>query len=112
MFSFINDINNYDSRKVGRDDFDWGFISTARVSDGAKPYETAVEHPDYNDGSMVIVEAYDTIKEAEAGHKKWAKAMTAKKIPDFLVDCCNSGVGSLAKAFGSETKFKRKKAAK
>src|SRR3989304_4613832 len=48
MFSFTADAGNYEERRIGRDDYPWGFISTCRVSDGAKPYETAVEHGNYN----------------------------------------------------------------
>ena len=78
LFAFVNDIGNYEDRKVARDDFKWGFISTARVSDGRKPFETAIKHPNYNKGSMVIVESYLTKQEALKGHAKWKTAMTGK----------------------------------
>lgn len=107
MFGFFNDIGNYDDRKVGRDYFDWGFISTAKVSDGQKDYETAVEHPEYNDGSMVIVDSYDTKEEAEAGHKKWVATMTSDNLPEELVDIANSDIQQM---IGKET-FKRVKGA-
>lgn len=100
---------NYDSRKVARDEFPWGFISTAYVNDGSKPYETAVEHPDYNAGSMVIVESYDTKVEAKRGHKKWVKRMTGKPLPVILFDCCNAGVAQLCAALGMNFEHKRKK---
>lgn len=92
----IDMIGNYDSRKIGRDDYDWGFISTCRVSDGDKPYETAVEHKSYNNGKMVIVESYDTKDEAKAGHAKWIATMTAETLPDSLTDCANSAISQLA----------------
>lgn len=91
MFDFINMANNYESRKVAK----WNspdhtrMVSTARVSDGYQPYETAFKHPDYNDGAMVIVEAYDTKEEAQTGHKKWLKIMLEGPLPDFLKDARN-----------------------
>lgn len=99
MFEFLQMMGNYESRVVGRDDFSDGFfVSTAEVNDGEKPYETAVKHPEYNDGSMVIVGKYDTKQEAEAGHAQWVKTMTADPLPDKLIDCCNSGMQSLIEA--------------
>lgn len=103
MFNFLMDADNYAERKVGRDDFAWGFISTAQCSDGRQPYETAVLHRGYirEDGkedSMCIVEGYDTRKQAEAGHAKWKKKMTAKRLPRSLVDCCNAEVAQVLDA--------------
>lgn len=31
MFGFLMDAENYEDRKVGRNDYLWGFISTASV---------------------------------------------------------------------------------
>jgi hypothetical protein len=92
MFEFINDIGNYTSRKV--DCYNDGklFISTARVSDGSQPYETAIEHPEYNGGTMIIVEAYDSADEAQSGHERWHKLMTGDDLPEFLQDCQNSAL--------------------
>src|SRR4051794_13089256 len=98
MFEFLLDAGNYESRKVGRNDFDWGFVSTAYCSDGEMPYETAVEHVAYNDGQMVIVENYETAEEAAEGHDRWVKTMTADDLPEKLVDCCNAGIAQLCKA--------------
>ena len=95
MFEFLFDIENYEDRKVGRDDFPWGFISTAKVSDGNRPYETAVAHDKYrDDGRLVIVEAYNTKQAAIKGHDKWIKTMTSKKLPKTLTDCQNAGVSA------------------
>lgn len=105
MFGFLNDYGNYEARKVGRDNFDWGFVSSCRVSDGAKPYETAVKHSRYRSDGMVIVEAYETKEEALAGHKKWVKKMTGKKLPAKLVDCNNSELGQLIEALGGDNEY-------
>lgn len=59
MFNFLSDMYNYEDRCVALFDDGEGIrISTARCSDGSQPYETAIQHPDYNDGDYVIVEAY------------------------------------------------------
>lgn len=83
-------MNDYDDRKVARDEYGWGFISTVFVIAGRKDYETAVKHPDYNDGDMVIVDCYATEKEAKRGHQKWIKIM--ENPPDQLKDCANSEI--------------------
>ena len=38
MFEFLLDAKNYKDRKVDRSGFDWGYISTAYVSDGKQPF--------------------------------------------------------------------------
>lgn len=92
----------YESRKVGRDDFDWGFVSTAAVNDSSKPYETAVEHRSYNGGEMVIVEIYDTKEAAAKGHAKWVKTMTADTLPKVLRDVSTAGIAELLDAVGGD----------
>ena len=89
------------ARKVVRDTFDWGFISTVSVTDGRKTFETAIKHPEYNGGDMVIVDCYDTVEEAEAGHRAWVKTM--ENPPEELIDIANS---EIQQAIGKET-FKR-----
>ena len=90
MFEFLNDMENYESRCVDRFETDWGFISTARVSDGQKPFETGVKHNRYHDNRLTIVEAYDTVEEAKAGHERWVSTMTAAELPESLTDCENA----------------------
>src|SRR5512142_1523127 len=108
MFDFLF-MGSYESRKVGRWDSEDGerMVSTAEVNDGSHPYETAFMHPEYNDGKMVIVEAYDTRQEAEVGHERWQKVMTDGPLPDELKDCCNAQVGQLYEAVGGDVIFKR-----
>ena len=74
------------------------FIDTARVSDGVKPFETAVEHLNYNDGKMVIVENYDTIEQAKQGHEKWVKTMTSFPLPAELLECGNAKILQFGKS--------------
>ncbi len=89
MFSFFNDINNYEARKVNRKTLENGLtVSTAYTSD--EGYETAIldasgAHP---------VERYGSKEDAQKGHEKWeefAKDGIGKEITklgwlDDLVD--------------------------
>lgn len=95
MFSFLKDTDNYEDRKVAR--FEQGdvLVSTARVSDSLQPFETAVAHPDYNNGKLVIVQMYDTKEEASIGHNKWVKLMTSDNLPDELVDVSTAEIRQL-----------------
>lgn len=83
MSGLFGMMGNYESRCVDRyqDDDNGIAISTAVVTDSSKPYETAVAHPQYNDGKWIVVELYDTKKEAQTGHDKWTKIMTSSKLP-------------------------------
>lgn len=100
MFSFLAMAGNYESRCIGRYDDDELMVSTAAVNDGDHPYETAVEHPEYNNGKMVIVQAYDTISEAESGHAEWVARMTNGPLPEHLQDCQNSEISQFCDASG------------
>lgn len=66
MFQFLNDMDNYEDRKVARDELDNGIVvSTAYSSD--EGYETALidkedAHP---------VERYAGKEEAIEGHGRW-----------------------------------------
>ena len=99
--------NNYNDRVV--DKFDDGnlFVSTAIVTDGRKLYETAVAHPDYNNNTMVIVECYDTKKEAQKAHNSWVASMLTEPLPTKLVDCGNSFISGLADSVGCNMEFPR-----
>ena len=95
MFGMIEMTGNYDSRRVGRHEEENLIISTCRVTDSDQPYETAVSHKDYNSGSWVIVEQYDTKGEAEIGHEDWIGKMTAKELPEELKDVSTCEIASL-----------------
>lgn len=105
MFNFLSMVDNYDDRKVDRYEEGDLIVDTCSVTDGDHTYETGVCHPKYNNGRWVIVEAYDTKEEAQAGHDKWVSKMTAKELPAVLVDCNNAMLGQLASAFGADTEF-------
>jgi hypothetical protein len=109
MFNFFGAdmMGDYDHRKVGRLDKEGLMVSTARVTDGDKPYETAIKHPLYNKGGMIIVEAYSTKSDALIGHAKWEKTMTSKNLPKELADCCNSEVMQMMRDAGGKIVFKK-----
>ena len=66
-------------------------VSTIEAADGAKPYETAVLDPHYN-GSFIVVEDYDTEKDALDGHERWVNTMVTNP-PDKLVEVLNGFYG-------------------
>ena len=86
MFDFFAMMGNYEDRKVARFEDGTCTVDTAAVTDSAKPYETGICHPAYNEGAWVIVELYDTKEGAVAGHDRWVKTMTAKELPAELTD--------------------------
>jgi hypothetical protein len=85
------------------------FVSTiGDVSDGEKPYETALQHPDYNNGKIIIVEKYDTEEEALEGHGKWTDLLVTGNLPEEITDCSNSHIQQLMDSFqGEPSTFKR-----
>lgn len=105
--SMLNMAGNYDERCVNNYDDGVTKVDTARVTDGQKPFETAVSHKDYNNGQWIIVEAYDTVDEAKIGHESWVKTMTAERLPDVLFDCCNAKIAKAALDFGWPSAFPR-----
>lgn len=106
MFDFLSMADNYESRKVGLHKAGDLVVSTAAVTDGEHPYETAVKHPDYNGNSLIIVESYDSKEDAQAGHDRWISTMSAEPLPDFLQDCQNSKISAFLKA--EDLRFPRK----
>ncbi len=109
MFDFLGMDGNYEDRKVGRHETENLFVSTVEVTDSDKPYETAVQHKSYNDNALIIVELYDTIKQAKTGHKKWIKKMTSKKLPSELKDVSTSTISKLAYGNKKVNKICKKK---
>lgn len=94
----------YEERVVDHFEKDDLIIDTAAVNDGDYPFETGItwpsEYPD-SDG-WVIVEAYNTREEAQAGHDKWVATMTSPTLPDELRDCSNSKISQVIDALGGE----------
>lgn len=107
LFGFMDMQGTYDSRKVARYEDGDIIISTAKVTDGSRLYETAVAHPEYNDGKFVIVESYDTREEAKTRHDSWVTRMTSPELPASLVDCENSEIQQLASGLGDKPTLPR-----
>jgi len=97
MFGFMDMYGNYEQRKVDNfTDKEKGiFVDTCMVTDSSQPYETAIEHPKYNRGKMIIVEMYDTKEEAQTGHDKWVKTMTGKNLPKTLKDVSSCEIAKI-----------------
>lgn len=93
--SIMSMMGNYEERKVGHYKKNGVFVSTCLVTDSDQPYETAVAHRRYNNGNMMIVEMYKTVEDAKAGHKKWVKTMTGKRLPKTIFDRSTSDIAKL-----------------
>lgn len=75
MFEFLKDWDNYQKRKVAKQDANGITVSTCYTSD--EGYETAL----IDEVAVYPVERYKTKEDAEKGHKKWmVKALTATTI--------------------------------
>lgn len=107
LFGFLDMLDSYDERKVALFESETLVVSTACVTDGRKPIETAIQHPAYNGDQLVVVECYDTKAEAEAGHEKWVARMTHKPLPAQLTDCANCEASQLCRAVGNVMAFER-----
>ena len=81
MFGFLDMIDNYEKRLVANDKRGDAVIDTVAVTDSDDPFETAVQHPQYNSGGWVIVETYKTKEDSQVGHDKWVKVMSADILP-------------------------------
>lgn len=103
MFGYLDMLGNYKERKVANYEKDGLIIDTCLVTDSDKPYETGIIHPNYNGGDWIIVELYNTKKEARVGHNRWVKKMTAKKLPTKLKDVSTSETAKLCDTFDDDS---------
>lgn len=108
MFNFLEMMDNYEDRKVARYEDETLIVDTCSVTDSEQPYETAVSHPDYCDGKIVIVEQYDTFALGQVGHDKWLSLMTATPLPAQLVDVSNAGVALLIDLLSTDETWRTK----
>ena|SRR5712692_8155827 len=75
LFDFVQDIGNYEERKVNRTEVSGLIVSTAYTSD--QGYETAL----LDVGDTMPVERYETREAAVVGHARWVeKARTIEKV--------------------------------
>jgi len=101
MFEFINMTSTYESRKIDRYENEDAHVtvSTATINDSPAYAETAVCHPDYNDGKWIIVENHADRKSAQKAHNNWVKTITTKPLPNKLVDVSRCEVRELLDTF-------------
>jgi hypothetical protein len=107
LFDFMSMALNYEQRKIARDEFDFGFVSTCSVTDSDHLYETGVKHKNYSN-SVIVVEGYDDEDAAKLGHEKWVKLMTSKDLPDSLTDVGTSEMAYLSNALDGNPAIVRK----
>ena len=99
-------MGNYEERKVALYN-EYGLcVSTAKVTDGDHPFETAIQHPQYDRGNHITVEAYDSREDAQSAHTKWVTVMTSDNLPESLTDCQNSEISQWLEP--EDLVFKRK----
>jgi hypothetical protein len=78
LFSLLTTVggeDNYKERLVARDDKldpdEIPFIlDTVAVDDREWAYETAIQHPKFNDNEWIVIRGYDTKEEAKEGHEE------------------------------------------
>jgi len=99
----------FEDRVVGRHENDvTGLcVSTMRVFDSDRPFETAVLHPAFAKGNWVVVEGYSDQETAAKGHDKWLGVMTAEKLPGALVDVSTSFPAKMSRELGDPMIFEK-----
>jgi len=102
-----SNLDSYDQRSVNRYERGSLVIDTCRIFGSKQPFETAIRHPEFS-VNWIIVEAYDTVEEAQSGHERWVDVMTRKHLPEELRDCCNSKISDLCVESGNRLVFARK----
>ena len=99
MFSSLKNLGTYDQRKIKNDQSGGGVVNTASVYDSPRPYETGIKHPNYRDGKWIIVECYDSMEEALAGHQKWVDHLSQN--PKALTDVSECEIAQSADALAN-----------
>jgi hypothetical protein len=78
---------------------DWKmFVSTIFAGDTNR-YETAIAHPFYNDGTLIVVGSWDDEEDARHGHKYWVERVVLDAMPNPLTDVSTSETALLLDAF-------------
>ena len=78
MFEFLRDTDNYEQRKVGKDEVMGLTVSTAFTSDMG--YETAI----LDKSSVYPVERYESKEDAIQGHIRWMEEAVNLKEVEML----------------------------
>ena len=96
------DPSGYELRKVLRWENEDGSIgvSTIRSTDTSAEFETALWHPHYNKGQIVIVEEYETAHEAREGHNRWVTMAQNDSLPSEIEDVSSHFAVSILRLMG------------
>jgi hypothetical protein len=102
-YADVANASPYEDRKVDRYQEGDLMVSTASVVDLDPPYvyETAISHPDYNDGEIIPVDCYISLEEAKIGHKKWLKLML-ENPPNVLKYGSKNKLGNLSNSIQAD----------
>lgn len=101
MFDFLDMIDDREERLIENTIINEAEIDTCAVSDSDEPFETGIKHPKYNGNHWVIVEMYNTKRQAQIGHAKWVKVFSSVKLPKSLKYAGTSTIAELARAMGA-----------
>ena len=82
-------IGNYEERLIGNDKVNGFEVDTVRVTDTGYYAETAIRHPELDDGYWIIVQEYETHEQAEKGHERWVDMLENEKINTIV--CIQTG---------------------
>lgn len=93
---------NIEERRVGFYETENFKISTVRVTDADKNYETGIKHEDFNDNRYIIVEEYDTFDQAQDGHNEWVQKLINTKSKDLVLKDISSSVWKKLEELSSE----------
>jgi hypothetical protein len=85
IFDFLSITKNYEDRKVDKYKCKEFIVDTCWINDNDPPYESAVSHKDFNNGSWCVLEHYDTKEKAQIGHNKWVNKFKNDEV-DVIVD--------------------------
>ena len=107
MFDFLSMLGTYQDRKVARFERDGLVVDTCSVTDSDQPFETAIGHPEYNKGKLVIVAMYENEADARAGHNVWVHTMTRDDLPEELIDVSTATCAKRSNAAGQNCVFPR-----
>ena len=70
-------------------------VSTVHPPEAHRLAETAISHPEYDNGKWIIVQEYDDLGQARAGHLKWVEIMSSPDLPDELHDVSSIAISVL-----------------
>ena len=86
MLDVINMIGNHEERNVDRFENELFIVDTSMCNDMEFPYETAISHRDFNDGSWIILGWSKTKEEAQTFHNEVVHYFSTKHYIKSVTD--------------------------